>query len=192
MTVFPFPPSSNSTPDWPASDLICRYWASLPRQGLAPDRMALDASAIAPALPHLFIAELVTPRVARLRVVGHKLEDLSGLDMRGMPLSVLFQAAARAELATACAQVSHGARVLLPLVAERGWGQPALSGQLTLLPLSDGPHGITRVLGVLEHQGKIGHTPRRFGIAAGTQVARDMPAPAPKAPALRVIMGGKV
>jgi hypothetical protein len=179
-----------------AADLVCDYWASLPRTGLAPDRAALDASALAPALPHVFIAELVTPRVARMRLVGHKMEDMLDMDMRGMPLTALFTMAGRTVVTDALEQVGRGARVSLPLEGERGFGQPAMSGQLILLPLCDGAGQITRVLGVLDYQGTIGRAPRRFSVT--TAVPHALPplatAPAtttPRKPAFRVIEGGK-
>ncbi len=147
-------------------DDVCRHWASLPRTGLAPNRADLDPQAIAQALPHVFVAELVAPNVARLRLVGHALEDLMDMDLRGMPLSALFTADARPVLATAFEQVGRGARVLLPLRAERAWGMAELTAQLALLPLCDAHGAITRVLGVLECTGDAGRTPRRFAISA--------------------------
>jgi hypothetical protein len=195
MTEFPFSAQTDTLADAGPIDHVCRFWASLPRTGLAPDRMALDAQALAPALPHVFLAELVTPRVARLRLVGHAIEDLTGLDMRGMPLSALFTADARPILTQAFEQVSRGARVMLPLHAERGWGLPELKGQLALLPLCDGSGAVTRILGVLDHAGQAGGKPRRFDISSPVPTALVLPDAVPtprRAPALRVIAGGKV
>lgn len=180
-----------------AIDLVCAYWASLPRVGLAPHRTALDAHAIAAALPHVFIAELVTPRVARLRLVGHKLEDIMDMDLRGMPLSALFSAASRPVLTDAFEQVARGARVMLPMEGERGFGLPTLTGQLALLPLADGAGSLTRVLGVLDYQGSIGRKPRRLNVTSVTpltlpQIAEQTSTGKSRSPALRVIIGGKV
>jgi hypothetical protein len=200
MSDFVTPSASPTHPDtvpaMGAIDLVCTYWAGLPRDDLAPARAALDASALAPALPKVFIAELVTPRVARLRLVGHEVEDCMDMDLRGMPLTALFTAPARAIVTDALEQVGRGARVSLPLEGERSFGQPVLTGQLVLLPLCDANGQITRVLGVLESQGKIGRRPRRFAVTA--PAARPLPPQAqttqptaPRKPALRVIEGGK-
>lgn len=195
MTEVIFPADTNAATDASPVDQVCRYWADLPRVGLAPNRADLDPQAIAQALPHVFIAELVTPRVARLRLVGHALEDLLDMDLRGMPLSALFTSDARPILATAFEQVARGARVLLPLRAERAWGLPEMTGQLALLPLSDATGAITRVLGVLERNGETGRTPRRFAISAPAPIALAMPETPTTAgrnpPVFRVIMGGK-
>lgn len=185
--------ASNPAPSGPV-DLVCAYWASLPRAGLAPDRASLDAGALASALPNLFIAELVTPRVARLRLVGHKIESLMDMDLRGMPLTALFTGPSRPVLTDAIEQVGRGARVSLPLDGERGFGQPVMSGQLMLLPLCDQAGQITRVLGVLDHQGQIGRKPRRLCIAAQQVTALpplDMQPKTARTPIFRVIEGGK-
>ncbi|MFN4056835.1 MAG: PAS domain-containing protein [Roseinatronobacter sp.] len=195
MTDVTFPAQTAAPADAGPVDLVCRHWATLPRRGLAPNRSDLDPQAISAALPYVFIAELVTKRVARLRLVGHALEDLLDMDMRGMPLSALFTTDARPVLATAFEQVERGARVLLPLRAERGWGLPEMTGQLALLPLCDGHGEITRILGVLERKGDAGRAPRRFTISAPAPISLSMPENTLKTscrqPSLRVIIGGK-
>lgn len=189
-------PCANPAGPQSAIDRVCAYWGSLPRDGLAPDRAALDASMMAHALPDVFIAELVTPRVARLRLVGHRVEDLMEMEVRGMPLTALFTGPARDVLTDAVEQVGRGARVLLPVEGERGFGLPTMTGQLALLPLCDGTGAITRVLGVLEIQGSIGRKPRRLNVTTSAPLAlpalQEMPRPvAHSAPIFRVIKGGK-
>ncbi|MDD7971261.1 PAS domain-containing protein [Roseinatronobacter alkalisoli] len=146
-------------------DRVCAYWASLPKTGAAPNRMLIDARALSDVLPHVFLAELATPRVARLRIIGHRIEELTGLDMRGMPLTTLFSGPAREEIMTACEQVSRGARVSLSLKGEAGFARPQLDGMLAMMPLCDTKGNITRILGVFGHQGEIGRAPRRFDLA---------------------------
>lgn len=175
---------------------VARYWASLPRTGAAPDRAALDAAALAPVLPFLFVAELVTPRVARLRVVGHRIEDLMGMDLRGMPLTALMTAPARDLVAQALDHVARGGRATLTLRGESGFGQPDLNVTMALMPLSDGQGNLTRVLGVLDLRGATGRKPRR--LAPGLAPLTVLP-PLPQVPRsddrtvphLRVIRGGR-
>lgn len=169
---------------------VCTYWASLPKTGLAPDRMLVDARALSDVLAHVFLAELVTPRVARLRIIGHSVEEMTGMDMRGMPLTTLFCGPAREEIMTACEQVSRGARVTLSLQGEEGYGLPQLDGLLAMMPLCDSKGRISRVLGVVGHKGQIGRTPRRFGLAA-PQVLPEPDQTSKAASFLRVIKGGK-
>jgi hypothetical protein len=177
-----------------AIDLVARHWASLPRMGHAPERAALDATTLAPALPFVFIAELVTPRVARLRLTGHKVEEMMDMDVRGMPLTALFTAAARPMILQALEQVSQGARAILPVAGEGGFGQPGLTGQLALFPLADGAGQLTRVMGVIELDGVVGRTPRRLCVTKATLTTLPPLAPVDtprKGPMLRVIAGGK-
>lgn len=175
---------------FPMISRVCAYWASLPKTGQAPDRILVDARALSDVLSHVFLAELVTPRVARLRIIGHHIEDMTGLDMRGMPLTTLFSGPAREEIMLACEQVSRGARVTLSLQGETGLGRPALDGMLAMMPLCDSKGQICRILGVIGHEGDIGRTPRRFGLAA-PEVQPEPDMSLTKAPFLRVIKGGK-
>ncbi|WP_071797053.1 PAS domain-containing protein [Natronohydrobacter thiooxidans] len=168
---------------------VCAYWSSLRENGTPPRRAAIEAQALADALPHVFLAELVTPRVARLRICGHRIEALMGMEMRGMPLSVLFVGSARDALAEAVEQTAKGARVILSLEAEAESGMPQISATLALLPLVDEAGRITRLLGVLDQRGETGRAPRRFTLAR--PVLDEPPAAPARRPVLRVIPGGR-
>lgn len=170
---------------------VCTYWASLRRNGSVPARADMDARALGAALPHVFLAEMVTPRVARLRICGHRVEALLGMDMRGMPLSVLFTGEARAEVQHALEQVARGARVTLALEAERGFGLPRMTARLALLPLADAAGRCNRVMGVIEAEGEAGRTPRRFALARALPETEPPMQARPAAPVLRVIEGGR-
>ena len=189
----PFLCPATTSPD--VIETVCTYWAGLPRCGAAPARAALDATALAPVLAQMFIAELVTPRVARLRVVGHRIDDLMGMDLRGMPLTALMTAAARPTVADAVAQVGRGARAFLTLEGEGGFGQPNLRARLALLPLADGAGRLSHALGVMQLDGAPGRRPRRLAPGpAALSVLPPLAGAAPdraKGPALRVIIGGR-
>ncbi len=169
---------------------VCAYWSILRENGTTPKRSDVDPRALGDALPHVFLAELVAPRVARLRICGHKIEDLMGMDMRGMPLTVLFQGDARNAISEAVEQVGHGARVILSLEGESGFGLPEVKATLALMPLADDTGRITRMMGVIERRGEPGRTPRRFGLATPLSEQASAQPQAPARPALRVIEGG--
>ena len=174
---------------------VCAHWSALRIDGELPRRSKVNPKDLGAALPHVFLAELVTPRVARLRICGHKVEDLMGMDMRGMPLSVLFEGKARAAITEAVEQAGMGARVMLSLESVGSFGQKTVSATLALLPLTDDTGRVTRILGVLDHQGEIGRAPRSFTLAEPVLDAPanppKRPSLAPKRPALRVINGGR-
>lgn len=152
--------------EYPLASQVLHYWETVREGRTAPARSEIDPRNISQALEYTFIAEFVTPDIARLRIAGRQFEDLLGMDPRGMPLGVYFSLDARDELALALGQVSQGARAQLPLRGESGLGKPGLDGLLLLLPLTDAAGRISRVLGVLETHGQIGRTPRRFKLAA--------------------------
>lgn len=184
---------------FPVVDSVQTHWDELRAGRTAPARAEIDPRPLAEALPYLFVAEMVAPGVARLRLCGQHLCDLMGMEPRGMPLSVFVEPEARDELAESVAQVAQGARVTLPLRAASGFARPVLDGQLALMPLTDAQGRITRILGVLESHGPIGRAPRRFALGApiGDVAPRRVPAPSgprarpPGRPVLRVIQGGR-
>lgn len=163
-TGFPQYPAPQEPDAFPHIGSVARYWSQLRGHSGIPERAALDPRAIAPALGCVFIAELVTARVARLRIAGDRLHDLMGMDVRGMPLTVFFVEEARDEVLRAIAHVAGGGRAQLPLCAEVGLARPALEARLALMPLRGTGGGLNRLLGVLETHGPVGHAPRRFMI----------------------------
>lgn len=175
---------------------VLRYWDALRGTRAAPARSELNPRELSHALEFIFIAEFVAPQVARIRIAGQHIEALLGMEPRGMPLGVLFSLDARTELAAALQQVAQGARAHLPLRADGGIGKPGLDGLLILLPLTDGLGQISRMMGVLETRGQIGHTPRRFRLGAD-RVQPELAVPAPRPlptggrPQLRVVQGGR-
>jgi hypothetical protein len=170
---------------------VTAHWASLKTGALPPRRSEIDAKLLAHALPDVFLAEIVSPRVARFRICGQRIEDVLGMDMRGMPLTALFKGTARQELNEALEQVILGARVTLSLQGETGFGLPEMTATLALLPLTDEAGRITRVMGVLERRGNLGRSPRRFTLAKPVPDTTPAPIDATARPALRVITGGK-
>lgn len=182
-TFLPHRPEADDA--FPLVARVCAHWASLRTRHALPARGALDPSALADALPHVFLGEFVSPRVARIRLCGHGVEDVMGMDLRGMPLTALFGTGARDDIMAALEQVGRGVRATLSLQAEPGFGQPDMVAQLALMPLTGQDGRITHVLGVLERRGQIGRRPRRFASAIAAPVAAE------SAPKLRVIAGGK-
>ena len=77
------------------------YWLALAEGSQIPRRSQIDPRGLANILAHTFILEQVAPRVARFRLAGSLLEDLAGMDVRGMPFTALFADTARAEAGVA-------------------------------------------------------------------------------------------
>lgn len=157
------------------------YWEALRQNGSVPRRDQIDPRGLATALDKVFLVERIAAGQARFRLAGMQLNDLMAMDVRGMPLSALFDPAARTRLAAELEQLFEAPSVLeIWLEAERGVGRPALSARMLLLPLigSGGEPGLA--LGCVVAEGSLGRAPRRFAIAG---MVRELIAQ----PALRVL-----
>lgn len=189
-----------------AQVIDCWHAARGARQ--VPLRNQIAPAPLGSALGHCFIAALVNPRVARLRIAGSALCELMGMDVRGMPLTAFFVPATRPLVIQATEHLARGVRAILPMAAEHGLRRPPMDGLLVLLPLSSDGSRIDMALGVLDTVGVTGTPPRRFASAspAAAMTLADAPltrilrnrAPGPARQisaarrALRVIDGGRV
>ena len=142
------------------------YWEALRIGGALPRREQIDPRGIAGALENVFLVERIAPGLARFRLAGMHLTDLMGMEVRGMPLSSLFDPDARPRLAEAVEQVFAGPSALdLWLEGERGIGRPALEARMCLLPLTGSLGEPSLALGCLASVGAIGRGPRRFALS---------------------------
>lgn len=141
------------------------YWQGLRQGDRMPMRDTIDPRGIAEALESTFLLERVAPGIARFRIAGMHLHDLMGMDVRGMPLSTLFDPAARKRLAEGVEAVFTTPAILeLWLAAEAGLTRPNLEGRMLVLPLSDAQGQIGLALGCLAMVGGMGRAPRRFAM----------------------------
>lgn len=171
---------------FPAIAEVRAYWEALRNGRQAPLRSEIDPRGIERALEHAFITERVAPGVTRLRLAGMGLNDLVGMEVRGMPLTTFFTPASRNRVADAVEAVFSGPHIIeMAMMAETGFGKPPLQARLVLLPLQSDLGDINRALGCLVASGSIGRTPRRFDltevtttaiIAGAPRVTRNIPA----------------
>lgn len=147
------------------TEQVAKYWDSLRRGQIVPYRSEVDPRRIEAALGCTFIAEMVSPTMARLRIAGTEINAILGMETRGMPLTSMVEPASRVAFQRALQAVFDSpAAVRIKLGAPTGLGRPALNATLILLPMRDDDGRITRVMGCLETQGKIGRPPRRFEV----------------------------
>ncbi len=142
------------------------YWEGLREGGALPERDRIDPRGISGALENTFLLERIAPGMGRFRIAGMQLHDLMGMDVRGMPLSALFDPAARTRLADGLESVFATPAVLeIWLEAERSIGRPTLEGRLIVLPLVGTSGETDLALGCLAMEGALGRAPRRFAIS---------------------------
>ena len=142
------------------------YWEALRGDALVPPRSAVNPRGIEDALEYAFILECVAPGVARFRLAGMHLNDLMGMEVRGMPLTTMFTPDARNGITEVLTAVCTRPQISqLVLKAERSIGRPGLEARLLLAPLTDDFGEVNRILGCLQSDGAIGRQPRRFRVA---------------------------
>ena len=116
----------------------------IPAQGDVPDAHFDDMMA------HCFVLERVAPTIARFRIAGKHVTELMGMDARGMPLSVLFSATGRDDLAQVMQTVCDDPEVAeIPVTATRGLRRTVMRGRILLLPLRDRNGKVSRIFGAM-------------------------------------------
>ncbi|MBA3910318.1 MAG: hypothetical protein C0524_10655 [Rhodobacter sp.] len=113
------------------------YWEGL-RSGCGiPDRAQLDPRGLGGVLDRVFVAEAIGRGLVQVRIAGSLLVETAGMDLRGLPLSCLFSADARPQLAKVLETVISG-QALVEIDLANGRGGPVPVARLLLLPLTDG------------------------------------------------------
>lgn len=145
--------------------LVEGYWTGLRVGNSIPLRSQIDPRGIETALEHAFLIERIASTIAKIRVAGTQISQVMGMEVAGMPLSSLLAPAQREEFGRALEQVFTAPAVMkIDLKAESGFGKPALEGHIELFPLRSDFGDVTRALGVMVTNGRIGRAPRRFEI----------------------------
>ncbi|MCF1709889.1 PAS domain-containing protein [Tabrizicola sp. J26] len=148
------------------------YWEGLRSGNAPPARAALDPRGMERSLEHVFLIERVAHGVARFRLAGMHLVQLLGMEVRGMPLTALFEPAARDRVMEATEAVFATPSILtFALAGDHGLGRPAIEARMLLLPVMGDTGSCDRALGCLVTLGLIGRSPRRFS------VTREVPEP---------------
>ena len=139
------------------------YWEELRGVRVVPLRSEVDPRKFERALDCTFLLERNAPGLARFRLAGMKFTELMGMEVRGMPVTSLLTPPAREEVREALNMLFEGPNaVTIGMRAENGLGRPKLHGRMVLLPLKSDLGDISRAIGCLSLDGKIGLTPRRF------------------------------
>jgi len=174
--------------DFPAIAQLEAYWLALRLGDQIPHRADVDPRGLSDVLEYAFILERIAPGVARVRVAGSHLNDLMGMEVRGMPISAMFVTQARNQLANTIETVLAGPRTAkIRLTSKGSIGRGAMQGGIYMAPLCDDQGYASRILGCLQTTGKPGHAPRRFAISSvvkqvsGVGTICELPAPAPAA-----------
>lgn len=150
---------------FPVISAVEAYWTALRGGRSVPFRFDIDPRGIEHALEYTFMLERIAPGIARLRFAGSHLNDLMGMEVRGMPLSALFAGGARAAITDTLEQVfSTPAIADLTLRYAGRFGVSPLDARMVILPLQSADGQIDRAMGCLISNGTIPSGACRFDI----------------------------
>ncbi|WP_175484759.1 PAS domain-containing protein [Jannaschia pohangensis] len=146
-----------------------RYWTSLREGSDLPRRAALDPHAMRLILGHAMILDQVRHGTVRVRLGGHVMHDLMGMDVRGLPIRAFFDVADRTRVVDQIEQVfDTPASLELDLISDGKEG--IVTGRMLVLPLLDAAGQPTKALTVMVTDRMVRDTPRRFSLTNATLV----------------------
>ncbi len=142
------------------------YWEGLRNGRVMPSRSDVDPRGISNILEQSFILEKIAPGMAKIRLAGQGMNDILGMEMRGMPITSLLLPEARGDMRIALERLFDSpATVHLTLKSAGGFTRSALDAQMFLAPLRDDQGRATRAIGAIQIKGNIDRAPRRFNIS---------------------------
>ncbi len=170
---------------FPAISQTEGYWDGLRGGAAIPMRSDIDPRGLSEVLEYAFILERIAPGVGRFRLAGMHINDLMGMEVRGMPLTSMFLPQARKEISEIIEKVCDSPAIaVLDLQGDGGIGRAKLEAKILMAPLKSDFGEVNRILGCLQSLGQIGRQPRRFRVT-GVSI-RELQLPVmgkPKAPA---------
>lgn len=173
-----------SDPDLTVLAQVQAYWESLRGEQIIPKRSQIDPRGLEPALHHAFILERIKPGVARLRVASSHLNELMGMEVRGMAITSFIQIEARQRFNLMMEELFETPAIGM---IELGNREGQIQGRMLLLPLKSDMGDTSRMLGCLMTKGTPPGSPCRFDMrsakitplrSGGASLPMDMPPPA--------------
>ncbi len=135
---------------------ILTYWESLRAGRLVPKRSEIDPRKLHLSLNHTFILEASTPDNIRFRLVGSKLCDCIGMEMRGMPAYAMIAQSGRNSFNEQL-QTSLASPEILDF-------QLTPDARMVLLPMADEDNSVNRILGCISVNPKLPQFPTHFTV----------------------------
>ena len=141
------------------------YWAGLRRGDEIPSRAQVDPRGLENILSQTFILERVAPGIARFRLAGQRVNELAGMEVRGMPLTAFFTAEARKTVSAALENMFDEPSIIeMELQTEATRLRGSRSARMILLPLRSDLGDVSRALGVLVSEGGASKISQRFTV----------------------------
>ncbi|WP_291738105.1 PAS domain-containing protein [Leisingera sp. F5] len=143
------------------------YWTALRRGDDVPSRSQIDPRGLENILSNTFILERIAPGIARFRLAGTLVNEMAGMEVRGMPVTAFFTTEARKQLSSAMEHMFETPAIVeLELQIEAPRQRTPREARMLLLPLRSDLGDISRVLGVLVADEGTAATSQRFSITS--------------------------
>lgn len=170
------------------------YWQSLRVDGALPKRSDLRPKDMADHLDKVFLLERIGTGHVRFRLCGSVLCDVLGMDLRGMPLSALFEMPYRDQL-SGLIEECFQRPAILQMRLSAGWSATG-NYRMNLWPMLSDLGDASRILGCLVADDGSGPT-KRFRLdhastdaLCGAVQPPKMEKPAPLGTGFELIDGG--
>lgn len=143
------------------------YWTALRRGDDVPSRSQIDPRGLENILSQTFILERIAPGIARFRLAGSTVNEMAGMEVRGMPITAFFTTDARKQLSSAMEHMFETPAIVeLELQIEAPRLRTPREARMLMLPLRSDLGDISRVLGVLVADEGNTATSQRFSISS--------------------------
>lgn len=143
------------------------YWTALRRGDDVPSRSQIDPRGLENILSQTFILERVAPGIARFRLAGQKVNEMAGMEVRGMPLTAFFTPDARKQMSAALEHMFEAPAIVeIEMQTEGTRLRGRREARMLLLPLRSDLGDVSRALGVFVSEGNPGNTSQRFSITS--------------------------
>lgn len=140
------------------------YWEDLRAGRLMPLRSEVDPRELASLLEHCFILEQLENGEIKFRLAGRQINDLLGMEVRGMPLRALISPVDRPEFSATLAKMFETPEMQeYALLCEQP-GELNVAAKMLILPLKSDDGQINRAIGCLTTEALVGTKPQRFRV----------------------------
>lgn len=142
------------------------HWERLRAGRVAPLRSEIDPRQIENALAHAFILEKPRGGDCRFRIVGMKVCDLMGMEVRGMPAASLIAPTERDRFNSILNKMFETPEIIELTLTAGLPGRRAIRADMLLLPMTDDQGRVSRILGCVVADGSPVAPPYRFSIVS--------------------------
>lgn len=143
---------------------IRRYWDSLRAGRLMPLRAEVDPRDMSSFLESCFILDRQNTGDTRFRVAGMALNELMGMELRGMHMRCVIEPSGRATFSATLEAMFATPEIQDYQLSSTPPNAPAMTGRLLVLPLKGDKGEVDRAMGCFVTEGIVGMPPRRFHV----------------------------